>query len=70
MERRLCAMSFRFNLCRFGIHRPLRNHVAYFTDKVSGKIVYSATCSCGKVWMTDSPFGFWGFRIKKKGGER
>jgi len=52
-------------LCSIGLHRPLRGHHHNFIDKVSGLTVYNATCPCGKKWMTDSPFKFFGFKVER-----
>jgi hypothetical protein len=52
-------------LCKLGWHRPLKNHKYNFTDKVSGKTVFNAVCPCGKKWMTDSPFGFFGCKVDR-----
>ncbi len=51
-------------LCRFNIHRPLFNHHHNFIDSVSGETVFNAECSCGKKWMVDSPFGFFGDKVE------
>ena len=56
---------FKF-LCRLGIHKPLTGHTYHFTDTVSGKSVYIAKCPCGREWLTDSPFSFFGFKIARK----
>lgn len=53
-------------LCRLGVHRPLRGHSFLFHDIVSGKRVFAARCPCEIRWLTDSLFGFFGFRIKTK----
>ena len=53
-------------LCKIGIHRPLKNHTYDFTDKVSRMTVYEAECSCGIKWMVDSPFKYFGHKIKKE----
>ena len=53
-------------LCKLGWHRPLYNHRHNFIDKVSGKTVYNAECSCGIRYMVDSPYGFLGFKVKRK----
>jgi hypothetical protein len=55
-------------LCRLGFHRPLHNHEFAFSDTVSGKDVYYATCPCGERFMVDSLMGFFGFKahIKNK----
>ena len=37
-----------------------------FVDIVSGKTVFEAVCPCGKHWMTDSVFGFPGFKVEMK----
>lgn len=52
-------------LCRIGLHRPLRRHRHNFIDRVSGQTVYDAKCSCGKEFMVDSPFGWFGFKVEK-----
>lgn len=41
-------------LCKVGIHRPLTGHEYAFVDTISGKAVYTATCPCGKSFLTDS----------------
>ena len=56
----------KFNLCKIGIHRPLKIKTCLFVDNVSGKEVFSATCPCGKKWMTDSIFGWFGFKTEKE----
>ena len=53
-------------LCRIGLHRPLKQHHHNFIDKVSGKTVYTAKCPCGIEWMTDSIFGWFGFKVKRR----
>lgn len=55
------------NLCKLGIHRPLRKHSFNFIEKVTDLSIYDAECPCGKKWMTNSPLG-WGFKVEKKGG--
>ena len=50
-------------LCRMEVHRPLKGHTLQFIDRVSGKSVYKAMCSCGKEWLVDSPFGFFGTKL-------
>jgi hypothetical protein len=52
-------------LCKIGIHRPLIGHSHNFIDKVSGKTVYDVKCPCGKRWMTDSPFKYFGFKCPR-----
>jgi len=49
-----------------GWHRPLKNHHHNFIDKVSNKTVFNAECSCGKMFMVDSPFWFFGFKVEKE----
>lgn len=52
-------------LCKLGIHRPLKiGHLA-FVDVASGKDVRYATCPCGKKWLTDSVFGWFGYKTEK-----
>jgi hypothetical protein len=51
-------------LCKIGIHRPLSDHHHDFIDQVSGKTVFNAVCSCGKKWMVDSLFGWFGFKVE------
>lgn len=51
-------------LCRIGWHRPLHGHQPYFRDLVSGKMVFSAGCPCGKQWMTDSSAPWLGFKFE------
>ena len=53
-------------LCKTGLHRPLKNYHHYFIDSVSGKTVFIAECLCGIKWLTDSPFGWFGYRIRIK----
>ena len=53
------------SFCKFGWHRPLRNHVFYFTDHVGNKPVYLAECSCGQKYMVNSKHGFGGFKARK-----
>ena len=38
-------------LCNIGIHLPLKCHVYFFTDKISGEAVYDCHCPCGRTWM-------------------
>lgn len=52
-------------LCALGWHRPLRGHRHNFIDKVSGDTVYNAECPCGKKWMVDSPFSFFGCKVER-----
>jgi len=52
-------------LCSFGWHRPLKNHKHNFIDRVSGNTVFNAECSCGKKWMVDSCFGFFGDKVER-----
>jgi hypothetical protein len=52
-------------LCKIGLHWPLKIKSCSFIDKVSGKEVFNAECSCGKQWLTDGIFGLFGFRVKK-----
>jgi hypothetical protein len=47
------------------LHRPLRGHRHNFIDSVSGETVYDAKCSCGKEYMVDSPFGWFGTKVEK-----
>ncbi len=54
-------------LCWLGVHRPLRGHTQSFVDCVSGNDVYDAECSCGRTWMVDSQFGFFGSKVKHRG---
>jgi hypothetical protein len=58
-------MKIRLLLCRVGIHRPLTIKDCAFIDQVSHKEVFNAICHCGKRWMVDSPFGWFGFKIEK-----
>lgn len=51
-------------LCSIGLHRPLKNHRHNFIDKVSGSTVFNAECNCGKKWMVDSCFGFFGDKVE------
>jgi len=53
-------------LCKIGVHRPLKNHHHSFIDKVSGKTVYRAKCSCGGEWLVDSPFGYSGSKVNRQ----
>jgi len=53
-------------LCKIGIHRPLSEHHYDFKDKVSGKTVYNSVCSCGKRWMVNSRWGWFGFKTEKE----
>ena len=53
-------------LCKLGIHRPLKILNCDFIDRVSGKEVFNATCPCGKKWLTDSVFGWFGFKTKRR----
>lgn len=53
-------------LCKLGIHRPLKVGYGLFTDIVTGNTVREATCPCGKKWMTDSVFGWFGFKTKRE----
>lgn len=39
--------------CKIRLHW-MQNHTSNFTDKVSGKTVFNATCACGKKWMVDT----------------
>jgi hypothetical protein len=51
-------------LCFIGRH-CLKEHTEYFTDKVSGKMVYLARCQyCSKIYLTDTKSSWFGFRIK------
>lgn len=52
-------------LCKFGIHRPLRGHSHNFIDRVSGKTVFNVKCPCGKEYMVDSLFGWFGTKVEK-----
>ena len=52
-------------LCSFGWHRPLKNHEHNFIDVVSGNTVFNAECCCGKKWMVDSCFGFFGHKVER-----
>ena len=52
-------------LCAFGWHRPLQKHSHNFIDKVSNKTVYNAKCPCGKKFMVDSPFGYFGSKVER-----
>jgi len=52
-------------LCKLGIHRPLKIKDCNFVDIVSGKEVFNASCSCGKTWLTDSVFGWFGFKVER-----
>lgn len=51
-------------LCKAGIHRPLNGHVSEFRDIVSGKMVYSTYCPCGKKWLTDSTNPYFGDKVQ------
>lgn len=51
-------------LCRVGIHRPLFGHAHRFVDCVSGKDVYKAECPCGKKFLVDSVFGWFGDKME------
>ena len=51
-------------LCRIGIHW-MSGHTSNFIDIVSGKIVFNATCPCGKKWMVDSLFPLPTFKIER-----
>ena len=53
-------------LCRLGWHRPLYDHRGCFVDKVSGKKVYRAECSCGIGWLVDSLCGWLGYKVRRK----
>ena len=53
------------NLCGLGIHLPLKNHRTDFVDSVSGKMVYTANCPCGKQWMVDHQSKFSFFKVEK-----
>ena len=59
-------MKIRLFLCRIGIHRPLKIQGCAFIDQVSHKEVFRATCWCGKKWLTDSVFGWFGFKMEKQ----
>jgi len=52
-------------LCSWGWHRPLKNHKHSFIDRVSGATVFNAECGCGKKWMVDSCFGFFGDKVER-----
>jgi hypothetical protein len=58
-------MNDKLKLCKYGIHRPLNGHRHNFVDSVSGKTVFTAVCPCGKKWMTDSLFKWFGFKVEK-----
>jgi hypothetical protein len=51
-------------LCRWGLHWRMKIVEAIFTDIVSGKLVYEATCPCGRSWMIDSTHGFPAFKVE------
>lgn len=51
-------------LCRLGIHRPLINREHCFVDRISGASVFRAECMCGKKWLTDSTFGWFGTKVE------
>ena len=51
-------------LCKIGIHRPLFGHYCSFIDKINHKEVFKAQCCCGKRWLTDSVFGWLGFKVE------
>jgi hypothetical protein len=51
-------------LCKIGIHRPLFGHYCTFVDKISQKDVFKARCFCGRRWLTDSVFGWLGFKVE------
>lgn len=51
-------------LCRIGIHRPLIGHSCQFIDQISHKEVFKAKCPCGKIWLVDSLFGFFGDKVE------
>jgi len=53
-------------LCKIGIHRPLKILGFNFTDAVSYRKVYDAKCRCGLKWLTDSAYGWFGFKMRKE----
>ena len=46
-------------------HLVMKNHSNNFTDVVSGKVVYNATCKCGKTWLVDTKFPIPIFKVEK-----
>ncbi len=62
-------MKKRLFLCDIGIHRPLAIKDCAFIDQVSHKEVFHAVCPCGKKWLTDSVFGWFGFKMEKEEGK-
>lgn len=45
-------------LCRWGIHRPMKEICYVFTDVVNGGGVYEYRCACGREWMGQRGDGF------------
>jgi len=59
-------MKTRHLLCIAGIHRPLKIKDCAFIDQVTHKEVFNAICPCGKKWLTDSVFGWFGDKMLKE----
>lgn len=51
--------------CNWGLHWRMKLGERLFTDIVSGKSVFDATCPCGKHWMVDSTHGFPTFKVER-----
>ncbi len=50
-------------MCKIGIHW-MKNHRSDFTDCISGKTVFLATCSCKREWTVDSLFPIVTFKVE------
>lgn len=53
-------------LCKLGIHRPLNIKHCQFIDTVTHKEVFEAYCPCGKRFLTDSVWGWFGSKVESK----
>jgi hypothetical protein len=52
--------------CNLGLHWRMKLGEHLFTDIVSGRAVYSATCPCGRKWMVDTAHGFPSFKVERE----
>jgi hypothetical protein len=50
--------------CRLGWHWRMKIVDPLFVDIVSGSMVYSAVCPCGRKWMVDVTHGFPMFKVE------
>lgn len=55
-------------MCRWGIHRPMKEICYSFTDVVNGVHVFECRCSCGREWLAQP--GALSFRVEKRASKR